>query len=377
VLGESVTGSIVADHLHDFTEFDAPPAMTRVIPPPARIANSRCIPSLVVAPSADVWMCEGRVAAVSMPRSFDPATLRGGAAALDAITPAAARVVEIPGRWMEDVWDYIRDLPIQLAEDIPHLAADLELDLAAAAAATRLGDGALYVERGAIIEPFTVFDLRNGPVLIRSEATVHAFTRIVGPCAIGHGSTVTADRIATSSIGERCRVHGELSVSIILGHTNKSHDGFVGHSYLGRWVNLGAGTITSNLKNTYGPVHVHTMAGARDTGLTFLGSLIGDYVRTGIGLRLTTGTIVGAGANIFGSAAPRSIPPFAWGAGEPLSTFALPKFLDVAERQMARRDVSLTVQARSALSASHVLALATWSSAATSTPRVRTSEGDA
>ncbi len=78
-------------------------------------------------------------------------------------------------------------------------------------------------------------------------------------------------------------------------------------------MNLGAGTITSNLKNTYGPVQLWTPGGVRDTGLTFLGALIGDYARTGIGVRLTTGTVVGAGANIFGGAAPKTVPPFAWG----------------------------------------------------------------
>ena len=103
-----------------------------------------------------------------------------------------------------------------------------------------------------------MFDVTAGPILVRRGAIVQAFTRVVGPCAIGDGSVVAGDRIAASSIGERCKVHGELSVSIVMGYTNKSHDGFVGHSYLGRWVNLGAGTITSNLKNTYGPVQLWT-----------------------------------------------------------------------------------------------------------------------
>ena len=97
-----------------------------------------------------------------------------------------------------------------------------------------------------------------------------------------------------------CKVRGELSNTIFLGYSNKGHDGFVGHSYLGRWVNLGAGTITSNLKNTYGTVSLWTPDGVRDTGLQFLGTLFGDHVKTGIGLRLTTGTVLGAGANVYG-----------------------------------------------------------------------------
>src|SRR5260221_13277637 len=120
---------------------------------------------------------------------------------------------------------------------------------------------------------------------------------------VGTGSTLSGDRIALSSIGDVSKVHGELSNTIFLGHTNKGHDGFVGHSILGRWVNLGAGTITSNLKNTYGPVSLWTPTGVRDTGLQFLGTLFGDHAKTGIGTRLTTATVIGAGANA--SASPR------------------------------------------------------------------------
>jgi hypothetical protein len=97
-------------------------------------------------------------------------------------------------------------------------------------------------------------------VLVRRGATVHAFTRVAGPCFVGEGSTVAGDKVSGCSIGEVSRVHGEISASIVLGHANKAHDGFVGHSYLGRWANLGAGTTTSNLKNTYGTV------GAVDAG---------------------------------------------------------------------------------------------------------------
>jgi UDP-N-acetylglucosamine diphosphorylase/glucosamine-1-phosphate N-acetyltransferase len=338
------------------------------VPPRARIVNSRCIPVLTAAPAADVWTCQGRVAAVRIPHSLDPTTLANGEVPLDALVPPGARRLEIPGRWIDSVWEYIRDLPAQLSDDIPRIATSLALDLGAANApgVTRVGDYPLFVERGAIIEPSTVFDLRAGPVLLRSRATVQAFTRVVGPCSIGEASTVTTDRIASSSIGEHCKVHGELSVSIVMGYSNKSHDGFVGHSYLGRWVNLGAGTITSNLKNTYGSVQLWTPEGMRNTELTFLGSLLGDYARTGIGLRLTTGTVVGAGANVYGVMAPKVVPPFAWGERAPFARFALPKFLEVGERQMARREIPLTEGARRAIAAAHARAhetAAMWSAA--------------
>jgi hypothetical protein len=144
-----------------------------------------------------------------------------------------------------------------------------------------------------------------------------------------------------------------LSNAIVLGHSNKGHDGFVGHSYLGRWVNLGAGTITSNLKNTYGAVSLWTPSGIRDTGLQFLGTLFGDHVKTGIGLRLTTGTVLGAGANVYGNMPPKVVPPFSWGDALPYATYQSDKFVETAGRMMARRHVELSARARRHLSRAH------------------------
>jgi UDP-N-acetylglucosamine diphosphorylase/glucosamine-1-phosphate N-acetyltransferase len=352
VAGEPITGLVTAPHLDAFAEFDSPPVITDTIPAGAFIANSRCIPALIPR-SGDVLMCGDRVAATRVRAPLEMRRLHGGELALEALVPDGAARVTVDGRWIENIWDYLAQLPTQLREDVPRFAAMLSCDEQGATQATRLGAHELFLERGAVVEPYTIFDLHDGPVLVRSGATVQAFTRVVGPCVIGRDSTVVADRIAASSIGDRCKVHGELSVSIVLGHSNKSHDGFVGHSYIGRWVNLGAGTITSNLKNTYGPVTLWTPVGSQDTGETFLGAFIGDYARTGIGVRLTTGCVVGAGANVFGGMLPKYVPPFAWGDEEPYDVFALPKLLDVAERQMARRGVPLDLARRRLLTKAH------------------------
>jgi hypothetical protein len=123
---------------------------------------------------------------------------------------------------------------------------------------------------------------------------------------------------------------------------------------LGRWVNLGAGTITSNLKNTYGPVSLWTPHSMRDTGMQFLGTMFGDHAKTGIGTSLTTGTVLGAGANVYGAESPpKVVPPFAWGSAPPYAVYRLDKFLEVAERMMARRQVTLTDRGRQQLAASH------------------------
>ncbi|HEX3867958.1 MAG TPA: hypothetical protein VHV78_14450, partial [Gemmatimonadaceae bacterium] len=115
----------------------------------------------------------------------------------------------------------------------------------------------------------------------------------------------------------------------------------------------GAGTTTSNLKNTYGPVSLWTPDGVRDTGLQFLGTFFGDHVKTGIGLRLSTGTVLGAGSNVYGAIPPRTVAPFSWGDAAPYSTHRVDKFLETASRVMARRHVSLTSQHRKHLTSVH------------------------
>jgi hypothetical protein len=140
-----------------------------------------------------------------------------------------------------------------------------------------------------------------------------------------------------------------MATSVLLGYANKAHDGFVGHSVLGRWVNLGAGTITSNLKNTYGSVRLDIAGTSLETGHQFLGSLIGDHAKTAIGTLLGTGTIIGAGANVFdGVRAPKYVPPFAWG-GLGSERMTRHGFLAVVERVLPRRHVEVNDATRTYL----------------------------
>ena len=362
-LGARAAGFLAAPHLDRFAELDAAPAAHGTLPAGAIVANARCLPalrSLGTAAADAVWSCEGRVAAVRLAADTPAERFADGGLALDELAARGAAPVAVAGRWLDEVWALVGTLTTQLGEDIGHLAPGLRTQAVGALPAPPhvIGRAELVViEEGATVEPYTVFDVTAGPILVRRGATVHSFTRVIGPCYVGEHSSVTADRIAACSIGERCRVHGEISMTVVLGHANKSHDGFVGHSYLGRWVNLGAGTTTSNLKNTYGTVALWTPGGVRDTGLQFLGSLLGDHAKTGIGLRLTTGTVVGAGANVYGSAMPdKHVPPFAWGEGDALGAYRLDKFLDVAARAMARRDVVLADGGRAQLAAARARA---------------------
>jgi len=345
-------GFIGASHLADFEEFDSPPAVSvdTTIPAGSVIVNSRFVVALDsrIDDTSLAFIADGSVCAVRVRKSTDITALAEGAQDLAALVPEGAVPTGIGGRWLHEVWDLVGDLQAQLSEDIPIIGS--RLSGAAIENATIIGKHPIYMETGARIEPFVVLDASDGPILVRRGATIASFTRIFGPCYIGENTHVAGDSIRGCSIGDVCKVHGEISSTVMLGHSNKGHTGFVGNSYLGRWVNLGAGTTTSNLKNTYGTVALWTPDGVRDTGLQFLGSLVGDHAKLGIGTMLTTGCVVGAGANVYGSGVtPKVVPPFAWGAGEPWGRNDFTRFCDVAGRVMERRHVVLTEKAKSQL----------------------------
>lgn len=212
-----------------------------------------------------------------------------------------------------------------------------------------LGDPAHLICLGASVEPGVVFDLRHGTVVADQASEIRSGTRLEGPIYVGPNTRVLGGFLRGSVFGPECRAHGEISGSVFLGFANKSHDGFVGHSIVGQWVNLGAGTTTSNLKNTYGPVRLEIEGERIETGRINLGSLIGDHAKTAIGTLLATGTVISAGANVFGpSTAPKYVPPFAWGCsgGERMTEDG---FLRVAERVMGRRNVAFSPERRESL----------------------------
>lgn len=353
--GMKATGFIGSAHLKTFSEFDAPAAVAggTILKAGSIVANSRFVVSLAArAPEKFSSLSSGvrrssrsakrvSIAAVRLSKDISVNELADGKLTLDQLG-SVDDSSEVSGRWLDVPWELIYNLSDQLNEDITALAASIESTGQTNIQSTVIGGGEVTCEAGAKIEPFVVFDTSGGPIMIRRGATVASFTRIVGPAYIGENSSVVGDQITVCSIGNSCKVRGEISNSIMLGHSNKGHYGFVGQSYIGRWVNLGAGTTTSNLKNTYGTVQMWGVKGMLDTGLQFLGTFFGDHVKTGIGTMLNTGTVLGAGANIFGAKMPpKYVPPFSWGDGEPYATFEFHKFLDVAKRMMERRQVEL------------------------------------
>jgi UDP-N-acetylglucosamine diphosphorylase/glucosamine-1-phosphate N-acetyltransferase len=201
------------------------------------------------------------------------------------------------------------------------------------------------VGEGSVIMPGVVINAEDGPVMIGKNVTIMPQSTIVGPAFIGDGSTIRigAKIYEDTSIGPVCKIGGEVEASIVQGYSNKQHDGFLGHSYISPWVNLGAGTTVSDLKNNYGFVKVPVNGELVDSRSQFVGSIIGDHSKTAINTALTTGTVIGVSTNVFGSGNhPKYIPSFAWGGGTAFAAYGIERAADVARQVMARRKERFT-----------------------------------
>ena len=203
----------------------------------------------------------------------------------------------------------------------------------------------VYLGKGCQIDGQVVLDARGGPIFVGDNVTIQPQTRVEGPCFLGEGSILVGGKIREgTSIGPGCRIGGEVEQSVFLGYSNKYHEGFLGHSYVGEWVNLGALTTNSDLKNNYSPVKVIVGGELVESGLIKVGSFLGDYVKTGIGTLLGTGMVVGFATNIFGGGMIRekSIPSFCWGDTDHLEEYELDKAIKTAQIVMERRNIKFS-----------------------------------
>ena len=259
---------------------------------------------------------------------------------------ADAQPVEVPGMVLHGIFDLIPALQKLLPDDVRGMLGDSD---PVPAGSILIGDPGALALHEALVEPGVVFDVSHGPVVVESGVEIRSGTRLEGPLWVGANTRIVGGELRGSAIGPHCTVHGEMATSVFLGYANKSHDGFLGHSVVGRWVNLGAGTITSNLKNTYGPVRLEIAGTALETGQQFLGTLFGDHTKTAIGTLLGTGTVLGAGANVFDTVrSPKYVAPFAWG-GTGSARMSRDGFLKIVERVLPRRDVLVTDAMRAVL----------------------------
>jgi UDP-N-acetylglucosamine diphosphorylase/glucosamine-1-phosphate N-acetyltransferase len=204
-----------------------------------------------------------------------------------------------------------------------------------------IGKENIFIEKGAKVECSTL-NASTGPIYIAKDAEIMEGTVIRGPFSLGeHAQVKMAAKIyGPTTIGPYCRIGGEVNNSVFFGFSNKAHDGFVGHSVIGEWCNLGANTNTSNLKNTYDAVRLWSYAKRTFviTNLQFCGLIMGDHSKSGISTMFNTGTVVGVNVNIFGPGFQRNfIPSFIWGGTAGHSNYDLKKAIEVAEIVYQRR----------------------------------------
>jgi len=258
---------------------------------------------------------------------------------------AKAGLPNVPCRFRtwEHIWDLVLANPEQITVDFS-AAGRHGIEGKVEQPCAMLGSKTdVYIGPGARVHPMVVIDAESGPVYIDEGAEIQPFSRIEGPCYIGPRCVLLGAKCRDgNSIGPFCRIGGEVEASIIHGYTNKYHDGFIGHSYVGEWVNLGALTTNSDLKNDYSNVSV-ALDGKRsiDTGSPKVGSFIGDHTKTSIGTLFNTGSYVGAMAVIMatGKPLPKHIPSFSWFVeGVVTKGFGRSRLYETAEAVMARRN---------------------------------------
>ena len=326
------------------------------------IVNGRCIMNRTVA--RKIMKTKGEAIFVSG-ETFVAARLAGAnlESAVSAIRSglSAGMFDEVIPRVELDVplvsypWDLLYSLETEITNDIAFLAAKTKSSKKGKGIhrnAVLIGRKNIFVGKKSEVGPGVVLDASDGPIYIGQGVKILPNAFVAGPATIGDGTLVKAGaRIyGHTSIGPVCKVAGEIEHSIFQSHANKAHDGYVGHSFIASWVNLGAGTTTSNLKNTYGSIKAVIDGKSIDSGRMFLGLTAGDHVKTGINATLDTGTVIGVSSNMFGtSLPPKSIPSFTWGSDGELGTYDCERAVGVAEKVMARRSVVCTEAYKSLL----------------------------
>lgn len=327
---------------------DAPVPDTASVPPAetAIAINAAALPgpwaAPLLAPGGPLLvLCAGRVAGARLPLALLVPALGKGERFEEVLLTLGLPTAEVEAGFL--------DWPWQLVEHNPQAITD---DLAAARGGVRgtvhrlaclEAPERVVVGEGAEVGAFAVLDARPGPILVARGAKVAPHTVVTGPCVLGPGTQLLGGFVSGTSFGPECRVAGEVEASVWQGYANKRHHGFVGHSVIGEWVNLGALTTTSDLKNNYGSVRVWIDGAEVDSRSSKVGAIVGGHVKTGIGTLLPTGAAIGTGANLFGGGvfAPKQVPAFAWWDGRASVEHECERFLATARIAFSRRGRAL------------------------------------
>ncbi len=252
-------------------------------------------------------------------------------------------VEKVEIKTIDYIWDLINNNGNELLNDFKYLTSNKKDKMGG-----KIFEGAhliekenIVIEEGAEIKSGAVLDASAGPIFIDKNAVVFPNAVVEGPVYLGEKAQIkSCARIFENvSIGKVSKVGGEVEDSIILPYSNKQHSGFIGHAYLGSWVNLGADTNCSDLKNNYGTVKAYVNGEVVNSGSQFLGVIMGDHSKTAINTMFNTGTTVGFSCNIFGAGFPgKYIPSFSWGGSDAVTTYDIERSIETAKRVMKRRN---------------------------------------
>lgn len=241
-------------------------------------------------------------------------------------------------------WDIIKSLDINLGFDLDYL-----LDTVKGKeknSEVNQDNGNNYVSPSAKVFPGVILDTGSGEIFIDDKAVVEPLCYIKGPVYIGKNALVkSGSRIyGPTTIGHNCKVSGEISHSVFHSNVNKQHDGFIGHTYACPFVNFGADTITSNLKNNYSKIRINQFGTEHNTGMQFLGSIVGDHTKFGINTMLNTGTMCGIYANVAGGGFPdKLINSFEWNIiGSEKEKYDFDKAIETAKLVIKRRGYEMS-----------------------------------
>lgn len=257
---------------------------------------------------------------------------------------------------LEHNWELIQDNPAEIINDAATFYSKGGSGAKVHPSARFIKKEDVFLGKGCQIYAGAVLDARRGPIIIDAKALIEHNAIVYGPAYLGQDSSLKAGTTVYggTTIGPGCRIGGEVNQSVIIGFSNKAHYGFLGHSYIGQWCNLGAGTTNSNLKNNYGEVKIWENGKMVPSGQQFLGLIMGDYTKTAIGTLFNTGSVVGIGANVVGlTHPPKFTPNFSWGDPTKQQTYKLSEFFKTAQLMMARRGQKLSAAQKKLLGYLH------------------------
>jgi UDP-N-acetylglucosamine diphosphorylase/glucosamine-1-phosphate N-acetyltransferase len=249
--------------------------------------------------------------------------------------------LEAPGDSLfRGYWDLVQSNGLAIAAQAKRFEDPLSLPSTVEVRGPR---SSLRIDGRADIELHVTFDARLGPVMVEEGASVESFSRVMGPCYIGPRVKVYSAQLGGgTSVFAGCKVGGQVENSIIMSHTNKAHFGYAGDSYIGEWVNLGAGSTFSNLKNTYGNVRLDVGGGTVDSGMLKLGPVVGDMSKVSIGALVYSGRLLGTGCQVAGLAG-KNVPSFTYSDGSGrMVELLIESVVETQRRMVERRGKTLT-----------------------------------